>query len=142
MSAGDYGEMLLKVAARLCEELGDPPDQSTSEVPDFAALPLSELGLSYGLDAEDRKIVESLRGALMKIAMALCPSPGEPAVAGVLASLDGAESMMGVELLRGHPEQLPKLMPGFVFLVALQVAGQDRALELSRRASELIEEAG
>lgn len=133
--------MLLEVAGRLCDELGDPPVPPTPAVEVLAAPPLVDLGLSHELDAEDGQVVESLRGALATIALALCPSPGEPAMAGVLASLDGAESVMRVELLRGNPEQLPKLMPGFVFLVALQVAGEDRALELSRRASELIAEA-
>ena len=33
----------------------------------------------------------------------------------------------------GNAGQLPALLPGFVFLVALPVVDQDRALELSKR---------
>jgi hypothetical protein len=44
------------------------------------------------------------------------------------------------ELLSGNAAQLPQLLPSFVFLVALPIVDQDRALELSRRTSELIEE--
>jgi hypothetical protein len=43
------------------------------------------------------------------------------------------------ELMRGNSAQLPTLMPSFVFLVALVVVDQDRALELSARTAELIE---
>ena len=43
------------------------------------------------------------------------------------------------ELVSGNAAQLPALMPSFVFLVALPVVDQDRALELSRRTSELID---
>jgi hypothetical protein len=40
----------------------------------------------------------------------------------------------------GNDARLPQLMPSFIFLVALPIVEQDRALELSRRTSELIEE--
>ena len=43
------------------------------------------------------------------------------------------------ELVSGNAAQLPALMPSFVFLVALPVVDQDRALELSRRTERLVE---
>jgi hypothetical protein len=45
------------------------------------------------------------------------------------------------ELVRGNAGELPALMPSFVFMVALQVVDQDRALELSQHTSRLIERA-
>lgn len=43
------------------------------------------------------------------------------------------------ELARGNANQLPALMPSFVFLVTLPIVEQDEALNLSRRASELLD---
>jgi hypothetical protein len=137
--AGNYGEMLLEVARRLCEELSGPP-APTAPNGEGPLPPPSSFGISHGLDAEDRKVVESLRSALSEIALALCPTSGEASPESAVAALDGIESVVAAELLRGNPEQLPKLMPSFVFLVALQVGGQDRALELCIRAAELIDE--
>ena len=141
MRAGDYGEMLLGVARQLCDELRDQDDPLPSGLAGLLTPPRGGLEISHDLDAGDREVVENLRGALAEIAIALWPDQEEPSVASAVAALDGAESVIGAELLRGNPQQLPRLMPSFVFLVALQVAGQDRAFELSQRVTELIEEA-
>ncbi len=45
------------------------------------------------------------------------------------------------ELLKGEAAQLPSLLPGFVFLVTLPAAGQDRALELSRKTGQSVKRA-
>ncbi len=45
------------------------------------------------------------------------------------------------ELVMGNADRLPALMPSFVFLVVLPVVGQDRAFELSKRTSTLLEAA-
>jgi hypothetical protein len=45
------------------------------------------------------------------------------------------------ELVCGNAEQLPALLPGFVFLVTLPVVEQDKALQLSRRTARLVERA-
>jgi hypothetical protein len=46
------------------------------------------------------------------------------------------------ELMRGRSEQLPALMPSFVFLVALPIVHQDRAFALSEQTFELLEKIG
>ncbi len=91
------------------------------------------------LNSEDELLVTGVRRGLAKIAAALSGGDSDdPAANAVGAALDGAEMVMRGELVRGKAEQLPALMPSFVFLVALTVADQDRALELSRRAEELL----
>jgi hypothetical protein len=58
----------------------------------------------------------------------------------VIASLAGVELAIRGELVMGNAERLGARMPSFVFLVTLPVLDQDRALELSRRAAELVDE--
>ena len=137
MQAGNYGEMLLRVADRLCRELGYA---ESGEVPGARTTPGEGLATSRILDSEDAALVARLRTALAKIAVALNTRSEDAPVPGVLAALDGAEMVMRGELVSGNAGQLPRLMPSFVFLVALPIVEQDRALELSRRTSELIEE--
>ena len=43
------------------------------------------------------------------------------------------------ELLKGEGAEFQSLLPGFVLLVTLPVAGQDRALELSKRTERLVD---
>jgi hypothetical protein len=130
--------MLLRVADRICEELGYV---EAGKVPGEHSPLAVGLGMSYVLNSEDEEQVTSLRKALAKIAAALhAGGPGEPCGRGIQAALGGAESVARGELLSGNAEKLPQLMPSFVFLVALPIVAQDRALELSRRTSQLIEE--
>lgn len=136
MQAGNYGGVLLRVADELCAELGDPP---CDEIPG-ARSSLGEEGAMAGiLNSEDELAVTSVRGGLARIAAALASDVSAPDTPAVRAALDGAELVMRGELVNGNGSWLPRLMPSFVFLVALPIAGQDRALELSRRATELIE---
>ena len=79
---------------------------------------------------------------LAKIAAALMSRSGGGSGNAVGAAIDGAELVMRGELLSGNADRLPALMPSFVFLVALPVVDQDRALELSRRTIELIDAIG
>jgi len=94
------------------------------------------------LDSEDELLVARLRHGLAKIAAAL-GNEGPDGATGTLigAALDGIEMVMRGELMRGNAAQLPALMPSFVFMVTLAAADQDRALELSRRTSGLIDAA-
>lgn len=94
------------------------------------------------LDAQDEALVARLREALAGIASTLSADTEEPAVRGIETALDGAEFVIRGELAGGNGERVLRLMPSFVFLVALSVADQDRALELSRRTAELIKEIG
>ncbi len=81
-----------------------------------------------------------MRRSLAKVAAAL-GDDGCDGVSGrsVSIALDGAEVVMRGELAMGNAGQLPALLPSFVFLVALPVVDQGRALELSRRAAQLVE---
>jgi hypothetical protein len=136
--AGKDREALPGVVDQLSVELGYAEGE---ELPG-AHSPLSgEEGAMAGiLNSEDELLVAGVRHGLAKIAAAL-GSEGSEGTSGraVSAALDGAEMVMRGELVRGKAEQLPPLMPSFVFLVALTVVDQDRALELSRRTSKLIE---
>lgn len=138
MQAGNYGDVLLRVVDALCAELGAA---TVDEIPG-ARSSLGEEGVMAGiLSSEDELAVTSVRGGLAKIASALA---GETEVSSqdaraVQAALDGAELVMRGELVNGNGSLLPRLMPSFVFLVALPIVEQDRALALSRRATELIE---
>jgi hypothetical protein len=130
--------MLLRVADQLGRELGYAEG---GDVPGARATPGEGLASSQLLNSEDAALVARLRTALAKIAAALLNARSERApVPGVLPALEGAELVMRGELISGNAAQLPRLMPSFVFLVALPIVEQDRALELSRRTSELIEE--
>ncbi|HTR76368.1 MAG TPA: hypothetical protein VMH33_14030 [Solirubrobacterales bacterium] len=138
MQAGTYGEALRRVADRLCAELADP---EAVELPEIGSTLRAEGAMTIGLDAEDEALVADLRKALAAVASTLSAGAETPAVQQIKAALDGAEFVMRSELAAGNPRRILKLIPSFVFLVALSAADQDRALELSFRAAELIEKA-
>jgi hypothetical protein len=136
VQAGNHGDVLLRVADQLCAELGAAPG---AEIPG-ARSSLREEGVMAGiLSSEDELAVTSVRGGLAQIAAALAGETGSADTRAVQAALDGAELVMRGELVNGNGSWLPRLMPSFVFLVALPIVEQDRALALSRRATELIE---
>jgi len=94
------------------------------------------------LNSEDELLVAGVRRGLAKVAAALDGEAAEGASEfAVGAALDGAEMVIRGELVSGNADRLPALMPSFVFLVALPVVGQDRAIELSRRTEQLVERA-
>jgi hypothetical protein len=136
--AGNERDALLRVADRLSVELGyaeagDPPD---------AVSPLGgyEGAMAGILNSEDEELVMNVRRGLAKVAAALgCASSDDASGKAVGAALDGAEIVMRGELVIGNAAQLPALMPSFVFLVALPVVDQDRALQVSRRTAQLVE---
>jgi hypothetical protein len=136
--AGNYGEAVLQVAYALCAELGYA---GTGDVPGGqsmlgAAGPMAEV-----LSAEDESLVMKLREALAKIAAAVGAKTEDPDVWPVWSALDGAEMTIRGELVHDQAERLPQLMPSLVFLVVLPIVDQDKALELSRRTTELIAKA-
>jgi hypothetical protein len=138
VGAGDYSEALIEATDRLCAELG-----ATSSGEIAAGDPtLAEKGLMGDvLSADDDLLVRRLRAVLARIAAVLResePDFSHPLI--VQMVLDGAEMMMRGEILKGNRERLAQLMPDFVFLVALPIVDQDRALALSGRATELIDE--
>lgn len=92
---------------------------------------------------KDESLAGAMRRALEKLAAVLVAAgPESRAVPrGVHAALDGAELVTRGELAHGNAERLPLLLPSFVFLVSLPIAGEDEALALARRAERMIEEA-
>lgn len=50
----------------------------------------------------------------------------------------GAAQVMRGEMLLGNADRLPRLLPSFAFLVALSIAGKEKALEVSERAEQLM----
>lgn len=135
MPAGNYGEILLEVADWLCAELAYA---EAGEVPGAHSRLGEEGVMAQLLSPRDESLVVGIRKGLAKIAAAVATGADSPNPRAVQAALDGAEMVVRGELVSGNEDHLPRLMPSFVFLVALPTVGQDRALALSRRASELI----
>lgn len=128
---------LPEVADQLSVELGYAEGE---ELPSAHSTLGGEGAMAGILNSEDELLVAGVRHGLAKVAAAL-DGEGSGGTSGraVGAALDGAEMVMRGELVRGKAELLPALMPSFVFMVALTVVDQDRALELSRRTSALLE---
>jgi hypothetical protein len=137
--AGNERDALLRFADRLCAELGY--GEGGEEVPG-ARSPLAGNGdtTTGVLSPEDESLVATIRRSLAEVAAAIgAERPDGVPQRAVSAALDGAEMVMRGELARGNAAELASLIPGFVFLVALPMVEQDEALDLSRRASKLIE---
>jgi len=132
VAAGNQGEALLQVVDELCAEI--PHARGPRPQAD-----LGEGGLMAGvLDPDDEALVVGLRTALARIASALGPDHESSRERALVEALDGAELTIRGELVSGNAGQLPELMPSLVFMVALAVVDQDRALSLSRRTADLI----
>lgn len=140
MAEGDAREALLRVAGRLCVELGYQAD-GAAPGPALSWGPGGELRAD-ALGPDDELLIATVKSGLTRLA-AVLGAAGQPAAAHRLleATLDGAEMTMRGELLRGRCERLPALLPSFVFLVALPLVHQNKAFELSQRTFELLEEA-
>jgi hypothetical protein len=135
----DGGE-IVAVLEELCGELGDGGE-------------LSEQGRRWAdaaetgpgpLNREGEELVVRLRGALARLASAAQRGDGGDGRQenAVIAALDGAELVTRGEILLGNGAGLSGLAPSFAFLATLPVTGKERALELSRRVEELLEDAG
>ena len=139
MQAGTNGEALRLVADRLRAELTDP---AAPDLPGIRSTLVEKGDMARILDAEDEASVGRLRQALAGIASTLSADSEEPPLRAIETALDGAEFVIRGELINGGAEDVLRLMPSFVFLVALPATDQDRALELSHRAAELVERFG
>ena len=137
MPAGNYGELLLGVAEKLCAEL---PHAGSGEIPVLRSTLGADGPMAGVLGDADEELATVLREALARVAVAAGARPEDPQAHRVLAALDGAEMVIRGELVSGNLVQLPRLLPSLVFMVTLPIVEQDRALALSRRASELIGE--
>ncbi len=96
------------------------------------------------LDPGDEELIVRLRAALARLAdTARAGEDGRKhSESAVIAALDGAELVMRGEILLGNGARLSVMVPSFAFLATLPVTGKERALELSRRVEELLEDAG
>jgi hypothetical protein len=141
VAAGNEREALLRVADRLCDALACSEREAPSPAEGGSPLDWPQRGVPAELlGSEDERWVAKMRGCLARIAAAVAARNGEELPRReVGAALDGAESVIRGELANGNAARLPALMPGFVFLVTLPIVEQDRALDLSRQTSELIE---
>jgi hypothetical protein len=136
--AGDERDALLRVAKQLSVELGY---SESGEIPGVVS-GLGEAGAVMGiLNSEDELLIAEIRRGLAKLAAAAFDGgkPEDANGSAVGAALDGAEMVMRGEMLMGNADELPALLPGFVFLVTLPVVDQDKALELSKRCVSLVE---
>jgi hypothetical protein len=139
VQAGTHDEALRRVANRLSAEFTDP---EAAEIPGIRSTVGEKEGMTGTLDAEDEALVARLRETLAGIASTLDAGTEERDVRPIKTALDSAEFVIRSELVSGNADRVLKSMPGFVFLVSLSAADQDRALERSRRTAELIEEIG
>lgn len=137
MPAGNYGEVLLRAADQLCAELGFSGAQP---VPGSRSVLARGEAMEGILSVRDEALARRVRTTLAQIAAALGFTGEELRAPVVIVALDGAEMALRGELASGNGEELPRLMPSLVFLVALPLVDEDRALELSRRTAELIAE--
>lgn len=137
MEAGSQGESLRQVANRLLVELGD----AGAPEPSGVRSAIGEVGVvNRVLDADQEAVVARLREALAGIAATLSSDSEDPSMQAIEIALDGAEFVIRGELAEGNEGRILELLPSFVFLVALAVADRERALSLSGRTAELIEE--
>jgi hypothetical protein len=136
--AANEREALLRVADRLSIELGYA---DCEEAPWADSTLGGDRGTMAGiLNSEDELLVLKMRRGLAKVAAAAGDGDFEgSSETGIGAALDGTELVMRGEIVMGNAGRLPALLPGFVFLATLPVVDQDRALELSKRASALVE---
>jgi hypothetical protein len=139
VQAGDQGEALRRVTDRLHAEF---VDSDATQLPGIRSTVGEEGGMNRVLGAEDEALVAQLRETLAGIASTLSKGTREPAVRAIKTALDGAEFVIRSELLSGNADRVVRLLPSFVFLVALPVADHDRAIELSLRTAELTEGIG
>jgi hypothetical protein len=132
-----YAEDLRRVAACLCDEFarpgpdGSPADRGSSN---FAG------GPSRALAAEDEALVLDLCRVLATIATTQSTPEVEAKGTMIEIAVHGAEFVMRGELLNGNGDRVLELMPSFVFLVILAATDRERALEISRRTTELIDQ--
>jgi hypothetical protein len=137
--AGTEGRRIVAAIEELSAELGSregPSAQSRR----WAAAGTRSPG---DLDAGDEELIARLRAALATLAGAARAGEDgrKDSERAVIAALDGAELVMRGEILLGNGERISGLVPSFAFLATLPMTGKERALAISRRATELLEEA-
>jgi hypothetical protein len=137
VQAGTYDDVLRQVVERLRVEFVDP---DADEPPGIGSTLREERGMADLLGPEDEILVARLREALTGIASTLAAESEASSTQAIETALDGAEFVIRGELASGDKGRVVKLMPSFVFLVALSITDQDQALKLSGRTAEVVEE--
>jgi hypothetical protein len=139
VAGGNELEALLRVLGRLRAELVEAAGEEQVGRREGSAVDAGKGSVLCGLAEEEETLVVAIRRALEKLVAAV--GPGQHRIEqgdDVDATLDFVELVIRGELIRSQEEALSPLMPSIVFLVTLPAAGQDEALELSRRTRELI----
>jgi hypothetical protein len=127
---------LSRLADRLIAELGDEDGAAGQALPDPTG-PHHEM-LCSQLGGEEEELIATARQSLAQIAQALGARHSSSLPDRTIqALLDGAELVMRNELAEGRSVQ--GVIPSFVFLIAIPMVDQDRALELSKRAASLLD---
>lgn len=86
-----------------------------------------------------REAAVKVMSALIEQLTRFSGSDQRPASAG-LAALGSAEAVIGREVAAGRAEELPRLLPDFVYTATVPFLGQEEALRLTRLAHELLRE--
>jgi AcrR family transcriptional regulator len=55
------------------------------------------------------------------------------------AALGAAEAVIRREIVAGNTEQIPRLLPDFIYMATVPFLGQEEAIQLARRARELLQ---
>jgi len=138
VSAAQKGRHLLGVVCELYTELGYGAGSGS---PSEAWLRGNHSELWEEREMADDLLVAQLREALAKLACAAQGQGSESQERAVRSALDGTEMVMRAEIAARREELLGTHLPGFVFMVTLPGLGRTRALELSKRAEELVDRA-
>jgi hypothetical protein len=149
VAVGTERDRLLRLAAELDTELGcvsdDGDEQWAHTAGGSAALSAWSAEQMHILSEPDERLVVAFRDALGKVASGAWASRGgamaeveDLVPIGIVGGLDGAEFVMRGEILTGGIGRLWDLLPSFVYLVTVPIIGQEEALGLSRRTSEML----
>jgi hypothetical protein len=139
LTAEDLGEALRQVAEQLCAEMSPA---TALDVAGIEAIFDGEDLMRGVFGTEDESLVRELRRALVRVAATLGADAEDAQLRRMRAAIDGAEMAARSEILAGNAWRLPHLLPSLVFMVSLSIVEQDRALKLSQRAAELVDQIG
>jgi hypothetical protein len=131
-------QALSAIAGQLSAALGYPDVAPETIGRDTLSGAASSMG---SLSEEDELLAATVRAGLARLALAVgaAKAPAGAPRRAIGVALDGVELVLREELVRGDGTRLAALMPSFVFLVTVPIVDQDEAIELSRRASALME---
>jgi hypothetical protein len=128
-------ERLLRAVVDVYAEAGDLEPAGAGAASEEAAAN----GPAAALGTEDEELLAAVRAVLEEIAAAVSGRPAPPRGA-IVAALEGAELTLRMELSAGVRGGLPRLLPGFAYMVTLPSLGEPRAARLAVRVRALGEE--